>query len=118
MKKLLFLIPVILGGCQTVEPYSQKLDAMIGLTETELVQKFGKPAEIITTDKTTQLIYQKTRTNYTPGIAQPYMTPGQLSSSINPGIMGEYEYTTCDTVFTLENNKVIDWKYRGTCYSY
>ncbi len=112
MKKYLFLIPFIFAGCQTVEPYSQKLDTMIGLTQAELIQKFGQPVETVTTGDKTELIYQKTRTNYTPAVSQVYTTPGATNN------LGEYEYTTCDTVFTLQDNKIVDWKYRGTCYSY
>ncbi len=63
MKKIYLpcLIILMLSGCCTQENYRRQLNARIGLTETELIEKIGNPHSMYQTDEKRSLEYEHRR---------------------------------------------------------
>ena len=95
MKKIIFLLPLILLGCATQEKYHAQLDTWKGRTKADLVLEWGVPTDKYKADKTLELLeYKKSQTIYG----------------------GRYE---CKTTFIIKNNIVDSWKTEGNyCRSF
>ena len=117
-----------LTACATAQDYDNMLNKYMGASEGEIIKKFGTPSAIkIINDNTTVLAYTNIDDvfvpseyyTYTPAgelygqddVYYPFLNEYQLDGPFwSPGYEVEY---MCKTVFLLNDNKVVAWKWQG-----
>lgn len=98
--------------------FETNYNAMIGMSETQLVQTLGIPQRTYQTNDLKLLLYSEQKT---------YITPQTLTTSFdNTSYYGQATTKTaggyvvnsfCNITFSLQNGYVVNWKYQGNaCY--
>ena len=130
MKKISFILIIafLLFACATPAKYDAKLNALVGLSKAELIQKLGQPgAAKILANGDELLSYVKADNVYVPSEYYLY-NQGNLYNEVD-GIyspfLGDYDFSPygasfgyqveyyCQTVFLLQNGRVTGWKWKG-----
>ncbi len=135
MKKISFalILTFLLFACATPAKYDARLNSMIGLDKTALIQKMGRPSAVkVLPSGSEVLAYVKANDVYVPSEFYLY-NQGALSNEydIYSPFMDDYDYApfgnsfgyrveyVCQTAFLLQNGVVTAWKWRGNdCASY
>ena len=130
MKKISFTLIVLflLLACSTTQKYDNKLNALIGADKEKVIATFGKPSAVkILSDNTEVLSYNKAQDVYVPSEFYLY-NQGEIYNgydTIYSPFLSDYDFSPygdtfgydveyfCQTVFLLQNNKVIAWRWRG-----
>lgn len=93
-----------IAACSNPEAYNKRLEALRGLSEAELVGKWGNPDKF-----------------YETPAGVRFLTYEYGGTSINPGNLHQggniAPYTVeyfCNTTFELNEDKVTDWTFNGT----
>ena len=130
IKKATFILilVIVLFACATPQKYNEKLNSMIGVSKEDLIKNFGKPsAAKILNNGDTILAYTFVDDVFVPsefytynqgneiyeedGLFSPFLSTYEFSN--NPGDIGYEAKYICKTLFLLQNNKVIAWKWQG-----
>ena len=124
MKKIFFL-PfglIVLSACgHFMLPktrFETKYNAMLGMSEAELVQTLGIPQKTYQVNNVKLLLYTDQKVYVTPQTQttsfdgfSPYM---QATTTTRGGYLVN---RFCDVTFSLQNGYVVNWKYDGNaCY--
>ena len=128
--KISFLLIVLITVCACVTPnsYSLKLNSLIGASKDDVESQFGRPSAIkILGDNSEILAYTNVDNVFVPsefytysqgeriygedGLFSPFLSSYIFSD--NPGDIGYEAKYICKTLFLLENDKVIAWKWQG-----
>ncbi len=130
MKKLSFalIVTLLLLACATPAKYDAKLNTLVGLTKSELINKMGQPSAVkMLAGGDEVLAYVKANDVYVPSEFYIY-NQGSFANQydgIYSPFLGDYDYTPygeafgyqveyfCQTVFLIQNNRVTAWKWRG-----
>ena len=116
--KLFFLILFALNlfGCATTAKYGAVLDTWIGQNEGDLIDKWGPPGSVYEARGIKYLTYKWSSSGYVPGMPPSYQTTivgGTVHTNAISGSPG-YAYTnTCDTTFTIKNERIVTWRWKG-----
>ena len=130
MRSLSFILitAFILFACATPAKYDARLNAMIGISKTQLVDKFGQPSGVkIFANGDEVLAYTKANNVFVPSEFYLY-NQGALSNEgddVFSPFLYDYDYSPygdsfgyevtnfCQTVFLLQQGRVVGWKWRG-----
>lgn len=107
---------VLSAGCATTAQYDRALNALVGLSEAELVQQLGRPNRSYDSGGFRYLVYESRDTAYIPGTANGYQTMGQGVHERRMAIGGSPDTTieaTCTTTFEIDQAKVVAWSHKG-----
>ncbi|WP_392564390.1 hypothetical protein RHO13_02185 [Orbus wheelerorum] len=118
---LLFCTIILLAGCATEANYQRKLASSIGMSEQQLIKEFGEPIAIrhfeLGAKKMALASYSKKNDVYLEE-SQPSYVTNIDGKNIYTKKIKKVEFS-CSTTFTIENDKVIQFKYHGNnCVSY
>ncbi len=122
------IVIFVLFACAGTEQYNQKLNSFIGLPQSELIAKMGKPsAKKIVNDYTEVWAYTKVDKIFVPsefytynqgneiyeedGLFSPFLSTYLFSN--NAGDLGYEAKYICKTLFLIQEGKVIAWKWQG-----
>ncbi len=103
-----FFSILLLTGCQGIQDqYVNNPDQMIGMTEKQLIQRFGNPDQIVRSNDQTFISYRFNDVMQFPTMGEPSYSPDDIDSMMSPmtddrGTANEI----CQIVFTLFQNKV------------
>ena len=130
IKKTAFVLILVfvLFACATTQKYDAKLNSMIGESQETLFKKFGKPsASKIFDNGDVIFAYTSIDDVFVPseyytynqgneiyeedGLFSPFLTTYQFSN--NPGDIGYEAKYICKTLFLMQNNKIVAWKWQG-----
>lgn len=114
---MIFLAVTALSSCASSAGYKEVVESWVGSTETALVQSWGPPDQVYSApDGSRILTYYSQRNIMLPGSAPTYQTT----------VIGNTAYTTssggrapsnlamsCETSFTVRNNKITYWRFQG-----
>lgn len=130
---LIGLSVLFVVSCATPEKYDARLNGWLGKTETQLVQKWGKPSAMKILDNGDKVItYTKADDVYVPSQFYIY-NPGQVPNvdEVYTPFDGEYDFgpynelvgyhvtRICQTSFLIQSGIISGWKWRGNdCASY
>lgn len=129
----LFLVLCFVVACATQQKYDAKLGTWIGKTQSQLIEKWGRPSAqkyLVNGDKV--LTYTKANDVYVPSEFYVYNQGFEPSEDVvySPFInnydfspaAASFGYTVdeiCQTSFLLKNGVVTGWKWKGNaCVSY
>lgn len=130
MKKICFMLVMtfLVFACATPAKYDTKLNNMVGMTKSELINKMGEPsATKIFANGDEVLAYVKANDVYVPSEFFIY-NQGNMANQydgIYSPFLGDYDFTPygeafgyqveyyCQTVFLIQNGRVTGWKWRG-----
>ena len=118
----------MLFACAYPNEYNLKLDSLIGASESDVEAQFGRPSAIkLIGDNTKILAYTNVDNIFVPsefytysqgneiygadGLYSPFLSTYLFSD--NPGDIGYEAKYICKTLFLLQNNKVVTWKWQG-----
>lgn len=109
--KFLFMVSFLaLAGCQTGPSWQSRMAAYVGANSQVLVQDLGVPDKQITVNGMEYFAYERHRVDVIPG---SYFGGWGLFGGpgfYNPPQVTEY---SCETTFTLKDNKVLNFALRG-----
>lgn len=130
VSKIAFILIIVsvLFACATSKSYDSKLNALLGASEAQIIQQFGKPSAIkILNDDTVILAYTKVDDIFVPsefytynqgdeiygqdGLYSPFLSTYLFSNT--PGDIGYEAKYICKTLFLLQHNKFTAWKWQG-----
>lgn len=112
------IILALLGictACQTPSEanYRRNMNAWIGKTPQELISQWGQPTQVLNTAEGQDLIYMVEKQIPLPGTNGRYAT-GQLDYASPLEGTPAYQTTlSCQTIFVVQNNKIINWMFEG-----
>jgi hypothetical protein len=116
MKKIIFLLTLILLGCATTANYEKLLSSWVGSPESALISSWGPPSSVYESDGTKYLTYSKSNSGYIPGVAPSYQTTyvGNTAYTTPVGGYAGFAYSNnCSTTFTISNKTITNWRYEG-----
>jgi hypothetical protein len=116
MKKVIFLLTLILSGCATTANYEKLLSSWVGSPESALISSWGPPSSVYESDGTKYLTYSKSNSGYIPGVAPSYQTRyvGNTAYTTPIGGYSGFVYNNnCSTTFTVSNKTITNWRYEG-----
>ena len=119
MKKILILVVCIfLSSCATEERFRQYLSNTMGVPEEELVLNLGVPDRTYNVGTLRVVEYTFSQSSYVPMYQQQTVyhknAYGQNIGSSSQWVdNGYYTSSTCMISFYLQNNRVINWRYKG-----
>ena len=122
------IILIMIFACAYPNEYNLKLNALIGASKNDIVSQFGRPSAIkLLGDNTEILAYANVDNIFVPsefytysqgneiygedGLFSPFLSTYLFSDT--PGDIGYNAKYICKTLFLLENNKVVAWKWQG-----
>lgn len=124
MKKLTLVVFLLtaLMGCATTAGYEKVLNSWVGSNETEIVRKWGPPAQAYETGEAKFLVYTSNRNVFLPGSA-PNLTTTFIGNTAYTSSTGgrpamNLNYS-CQTTFELRGGEIVSWSWRGNdCTAY
>ena len=122
------IVLIMIFACANPNYYSLKLNSLIGASKNDIESQFGRPSAIkILGDNSEILAYTNVDNVFVPsefytysqgeriygedGLFSPFLSTYLFSD--NPGDIGYEAKYICKTLFLLENDKVIAWKWQG-----
>ena len=122
------IILIMIFACASPNAYNLKLDSLIGASQNDIESQFGRPSAIKIIDNDTKILaYTNVDNTFVPsefytysqgnriygddGLFSPFLSTYLFSD--NPGDIGYNAHYICKTLFLLENNKVVAWKWQG-----
>ena len=116
MKKVIFLACCfILISCATQKKAIEKLNSRLGMQESELIDILGTPKSFYELGDKRYLTYDYSSSRYIPTTTSTYNNSGQVTTYTNGGYVSNY---VCIVTYIIQNNRVVDWRYKGRCTSY
>jgi hypothetical protein len=113
----LLVVAALLAGCATEEKYRQSLAATIGMSESQLVMRYGAPAATYETGGSRYLTYRQDVSYYQLD-EPPYML-GNFGEWVPTNPSGHVVRRGCDTTFQLTKDTVTAYNFTGnSCLSY
>ena len=116
MKKVIFLLTLLLSACVTTANYKKILDSWVGSPESALISSWGPPNSVYESDDTKYLTYSRSDYGYIPGVAPRYQTTyiGNTAYTNSVGGYSGYVYNNnCSTTFTVTNKTITTWRFQG-----
>lgn len=117
MRRLVLLLCVIvLSGCATSEFYARRLSAYVGLSEAELVRRFGVPKETHTVGGSRFLQYDDVRVNHdpgTPGYWRVWRSNDRVFREWIPGTPPSTRVWQCRTTWEIVEERVHAFTFDG-----
>ncbi len=118
IKKISLVITALLSlsGCATTANFEKMLSTWVGVSEDNLISRWGTPSRVYATGTTKYLTFDKSATGYVPGTAPTYSTTviGNTAYTNTYGGTSGYVYTkNCSTTFTITNGVVSGWRWEG-----
>ena len=116
MKYLVILFTILLLSCATTKKFEQALQSWDGYTEKELVESWGPPDKFYESGGTRYLTWVDSGTAMLPGIKPTYNTTiinGVANTTAVGGTSPTMVNFFCEKTMTIENNKVVSWKWYG-----
>ena len=110
------LVAVGLAGCASTERYDASLNALIGTTEADLIEQWGRPARSYDSGGYHYLVYQSKGTAYLAGTATSYQPISKAGEMHDTAIGGTPELPielACLTTFEFSGGKVVAWSHKG-----
>lgn len=122
------IVLIMIFACASPNAYNLKLNSLIGASKSDIESQFGRPSAIkIIGDNSEILAYTNVDNVFVPsefytysqgneiygedGLFSPFLSTYLFSD--NPGDIGYEAKYICKTLFLLENNKVVAWKWQG-----
>ena len=115
---IVILFSGLLSGCVTVEDVQKRLGTFHGLTENDLVQRWGIPTSVYEKDGVRHVQYSQQKNIF---------IPGSSPTSYNTTVINDYHYTTavggspamninCSCKFIVEvvNDIIVRTSFNGT----
>lgn len=115
MKNLIIFLFFFLLGCATQAKMQAKLNTRLGMSEVQLINILGVPKSFYELGDKRYLTYDYSKNYYVPASASTYDNFGQVTTYTNGGYGGT---KVCIITYTIQQNRVIDWHYKGKCTSY
>ncbi len=119
MKKFFIsaLLVFCFSGCATTGGYEQMLGSWVGVSDRELIEKWGAPDAVYEFDSTQKVVtYHQAKSVYFPGTSPTfYASRVGDTVSVTPvgGTPGQLTNYSCKTDFTIENHVVTKWRWEG-----
>ena len=123
MKKITLLfcfLSIFLSGCATYSTatFEKNLNGWIGRDPDDLIMKHGVPKQILEMGTRKYLVYYWENFQYIYGTAPSYQTTynNMTNTATTLAVGGSSGYKLhyyCKTTFTVENKKIIHWRYEG-----
>lgn len=113
---LAFAILVTISGCATEGKYKAILNAWIGSSEYALIKRWGVPINSYETGGKKFLVFSSRQDIVMPGASPTYSTTVIGNTAYTSGYGGtpdQHISMGCTTTFEIENEKVVNWSYRG-----
>jgi hypothetical protein len=113
---LIFAALVSLSGCATTANFEKMLSTWVGVSEENLISRWGPPTRAYASGRTKYLTFDKSATGYVPGTPPTYSTTviGNTAYTNTHGGTSGYVYTkNCSTTFTITNGVVSSWRWEG-----
>lgn len=123
MRKYLCLIALLsISACATGPGLQSRMASYTGATEDQLIQKLGVPDKQITVNGVQYLAYDEHHLDVTPGFnafggfygggyyGGPYFGGAPF---LDAGFPPTIEDRGCETTFSLRDNKVVSFSFRG-----
>ena len=114
------IVLIMIFACVSPNAYNLRLNSLIGASKNDIESQFGRPSAIkILGDDTEILAYTNVDNVFGPSECYTYSqgegVEGQdgLCFSDNPGDIGYEAKYICKTLFLLQNDKLIAWKWQG-----
>jgi len=114
----LFLFSGLFSGCVTVEDVQKRLGTFHGLTENDLVQRWGIPTSVYEKDGVRHVQYSQQKNIF---------IPGSSPTSYNTTVINDYHYTTavggssamnincsCKFIFEVVDDVIVRTSFNGT----
>jgi hypothetical protein len=105
-----------LSACASAEKYRATLDSWIGRSEREMLMTFGIPDRTYQVDAKTKMVsYIARDTAYYPGSFSTCFGAAGPYSAFGCGhpFPSRIETYYCETIFTLEDNRISRWGHKG-----
>ncbi|MBR1648873.1 MAG: hypothetical protein IJ689_04670 [Alphaproteobacteria bacterium] len=113
MKKAFFILCLagLLSGCATQAKYAMLLNNTLGLSEEDLINRFGPPDSVYELNSTTKyLTYKRSSVFYNP----PSATTQFYGNTAYTQYYGGYQQNVwCNTTFTIKSQTVSDYRFEG-----
>ncbi len=113
---LILALMIVLSGCVSDTSYSQYLQQWVGMSQEALYHSWGMPQnELYLSPSQKEITYLKTFPNPVNGNTQPYQNIINYSA-IDSRSFGDNDNNQdyyCQTSFTIENNKVVNFSFNG-----
>ena len=113
----LFLFSGLLSGCATVEDVQKRLGTFHGLTENDLVQRWGIPTSVYEKDGVRYVQYSHQESAFMPGsqpIINTYEIGGYHYTSSIGGTPGMNINCSCRFIFEVVNDIIVRTSFNGT----
>lgn len=112
----LMLVVVALVGCASTAKYEAVLNSWIAAKESDLVTRWGPPANVYERNGTRMLTYYSQRQVVMPGASPTYTTQviGKTAyTSSSGGFPAQSIGLQCRTTFEIKEDRVSNWSYEG-----
>ena len=114
---------LLTSGCATPGKFKANTDALIGMTEADVVMSMGPPAQVYESpSKERYLTYTRSSQMPIAGVAPTYTAQtvgGMTKINAIGGSKGSTINLSCKVVFLLKDDKVVSWKSSGNdCVSF
>jgi len=103
-------------GCATVEKYDVSLNALIGVSQDDLLQRWGRPSRSYDSGGLHYLVYATSGTAYLSGTATSYQPTSRATQMHDSAVGGSPDFPielACVTTFELSNARVVSWSHSG-----
>ena len=119
LSSIVFIL--LISGCAsttgpTTKGYKQVLNCWIGVSEAQLVRKWGVPAQVFNSAGTRYFVYNSSSNVYIPGTSPFYTTNfigGTAYTTSYGGSAPQNVNYNCRTTFEIIDGKVVSWRYKG-----
>lgn len=121
MKKVIYslyiaIFVLLVSGCVTTKGYEQTLQSWVGMSEGQLLRKWGIPSQTFNSGGRKYLEYISSRDVYIPGTNANYTTR-VIGNTIYTDSYGGSDSRNinfkCKTTFEIKNGRVAFWRYEG-----
>ena len=112
MRRLTFLLPLLLAGCATGPTLEQRMLPFVGRGEGDLVAALGVPERTYEVEGRKFLTFEERRSYVVAGY--PSLYPGYGYGRFGPSFSPPgYIVRTCETTFAVRGGRVESFTYRG-----
>ena len=114
MRRLVVALALVLAACAdpaAIARHTARMNAYVGLSETELVRQLGVPSRSVDSDGHRFLAYSTSQVDIWP--SSPFMGFRHYGYGYGGGFPPQVVQWRCDTTFELVAGQVISWSQRG-----
>ena len=116
MRYILVMVAILAAACATTKGYENILNSWVGLTELDLVRKWGSPQQTYEAAGHKFLAYSNRRNVFLPGAPASYQTTVVGNTAYTNAVGGSPAMNiglSCITTFELEGEKIVRWSWKG-----